>query len=62
MSTRLFNGEVLPAGVPRPSEAGLCWGGVYMRSLRGDGQARSPRKVRLVNRGSDRSPGRGVAG
>ena len=63
-----FNGEALPGGVPRPeggrwrkSMPTVLGSGLYA-FLTGDGQARSPKKVRLVNAGSDRSPGRGDAG
>ena len=67
MSNRLFNGEALPGRVPGPercrsrkSVPGLCWGVVYMCSLWGMVKLDHPKRVWLVNRGSDRLLGRGV--
>ena len=57
-----FNGEALPGGVPRPERGKsrkrqtVLGSGLYA-IVGGDGQARSPKKVQLVNGGSDRSPG-----
>ena len=69
MSNRLFNSEALPGRVPGPeggrsrkSAPRPCSGVVYMRSLWGMVRVDRPKKVRLVNGGLDRSPGRGVAG
>ena len=61
MSNRLFNGEAVPGGVPRPergrsrkSVAQIVWGVAFIRSLQG--------MVRLDGWGSDRSPRPGITG